>query len=276
MLKFGNKPAAKERPTAVAGRFYPAEPDVLRRQVQAYLDEGAARIANNALPVKAVIAPHAGYMYSGPIAGSAYAALAADRGRVRRVVLIGPAHFESFAGLALSSHSSYLSPLGPVPVDTNAVASLIEAQLAFIFDAAHAREHALEVQLPFLQTALGEISIVPILVGSASGKTVHRAIEALWGGSETRFVISSDLSHYMDFDTAREIDERTARNIEALRPKAIDTYAACGQVPICGMLEAAREHQLGARTLDLRNSGETAGPRNQVVGYGAFAFSEVE
>jgi MEMO1 family protein len=261
-----------ERPPAVAGRFYPGEPEILRVQVEEYLADAVPHESGTS--VKAIIAPHAGYMYSGPIAGSAYAALASDCEVVKRVVLIGPAHFESFEGLALSSCASFATPLGPVPLDRGAEETLIKAKLAFIFDAAHEREHSLEVQLPFLQVILGEFSIVPILAGSASGEMVGRAIETLWGGPETRFVISSDLSHYMDSAMAREMDEKTARNIEALNSKAIESYSACGEVPIRGMIDAARAHRLGVKTIDLRNSGDSGGPSSQVVGYGAFAFSE--
>jgi len=272
MLNAHVRKTADERRPAVAGRFYPLEPRVLRAQVEGFL-AGAAPSGTGTSP-KAVIAPHAGYMYSGAIAGSAYAALATERALVRRVVLIGPAHFESFEGLALSSCARFVTPLGPVSVDKAAVEMLIGKQLAFSLDAAHEREHSIEVHLPFLQVILKEFSIVPILAGVTSGEKVGRLIEALWGGPETIFVISSDLSHYMDFETAKEIDARTARSIEKLRPEGIESFSACGQIPILGMIGVARAHGLDVKTLDLRNSGETAGPRDQVVGYGAFAFCE--
>ena len=222
---------------------------------------------------KAVIAPHAGYVYSGPIAASAYARLAPARDTIKRVVLLGPSHHASFEGLAAPSDEAFATPLGSVPVDTASIRDLrSHSPQVIVLDEAHACEHSLEAHLPFLQCVLAEFKIVPLLVCDASEDEVAEVIEALWGGEETRFVISSDLSHYCDYASARELDALTARAIEELRPQDIGVEQACGRVPIRGWLQVAKRHQLRARTVDLRNSGDTAGPRSEVVGYGAWVF----
>lgn len=223
---------------------------------------------------KAVIAPHAGYRYSGPIAASAFSRFAPARDLIKRVVLIGPAHRVPFTGLAASSAKTWATPLGVVPLDPEAVKQLCALPQVRVLDDAHADEHSLEVELPFLQVVLGDFKIVPLVVGDASGEDVSEVVEALWGGEETRFVISSDLSHYHSYTTARKLDAATSRAVEALRPAEIAEDQACGRIAIRGMLRAAERHQLRAHTLDLRNSGDTAGPRSAVVGYGAWEFVE--
>jgi AmmeMemoRadiSam system protein B len=256
------------RKPAVAGRFYPANPTELRESVRAFLDE-----ADTSGPApKALIAPHAGYIYSGPIAGSAYRLIEGLRGRVSRVVLLGPAHRVPFHGLALHSAEAFATPLGSVPVDRDSVAMLARFPQVVVLDEAHAMEHSLEVHLPFLQESLGDFSLVPLAVGDATPSEVDEVLEALWGGPETLVVVSSDLSHYYDYDTARTLDEATSRAIEELRFEDIHGGDACGRVPIRGLLSLARRRNMRAETVDLRNSGDTAGPRNQVVGYGAYVF----
>jgi MEMO1 family protein len=262
------------RPAAVAGRFYPGNPLELRRLVGGLL-AGAPR--PTAPAPKALIAPHAGFLYSGPIAASAYSQLApnpAGPHNIKRVVLLGPSHHVAFRGLAASSASAFATPLGQVPVDVEALNQALSLPGVSVLDEAHAREHCLEVQLPFLQTVLDQFSIVPLVAGEASAELTSRVLEALWNGPSTRLVVSSDLSHYQDFSTAQRLDGDTAEAIEALAPDRIQNNQACGHVPIRGLLLAARAHGLHARTLDLRNSGDTAGPRDRVVGYGAFAFGE--
>ena len=222
---------------------------------------------------KAVIAPHAGYVYSGPIAASACARFAPAREIIKRVVLIGPSHRVPFKGLATTSAEAFATPLGAVPVDTVAIHDLCSRlPQVCVLDEAHAHEHSLEVELPFLQVVLADFKIVPLAVGDANDEQVAEVIEALWGGDETRFVISSDLSHYHDYATAQELDAATARAIEALRPQDIGGEQACGRSPVCGLLRAAQKRGLRAHSVDLRNSGDTAGSRNEVVGYGAFVF----
>ena len=193
---------------------------------------------------------------------------------IKRVVLIGPAHFVPFKGLAATGAEAWTTPLGAVPVDLNAVQEICSLPQVTVLDKAHAREHSFEVHLPFLQVVLGDFNIVPLAVGDASDEEVAAVIEALWSGDETRFVISSDLSHYHGYARAQQLDAAAARAIEELRPQDIGEGQACGRIPICGLLRAARRHGLRARTVDLRNSGDTAGPRDEVVGYGAWTFEE--
>jgi len=259
------------RPPAVAGQFYPADPEELRSEVKNFI--AAAKPSADKIP-KAIIAPHAGYMYSGPIAGSAYACLARGRDRIRRIVLLGPSHFVAFCGLAASSATVFRSPLGPVPVDEEALARVRALPQVTTHDGAHQDEHSLEVHLPFLQEALREFKLVPLVVGDAAPEEVGGVLNELWDGGDTGIVISSDLSHYHDYETARQIDRETARMIETLSWKELGSHRACGCQPICGLLSAAQPRGLRCRTVDLRNSGDTAGGRDRVVGYGAFIFTE--
>ena len=257
------------RAPAVAGTFYPASPRALQRDVDALLRVVPAP-RDQRLP-KALIVPHAGYVYSGPVAATAYAALLPFRDRFRRVVLVGPSHRTYFVGLALPEASVFDTPLGSVPVDIEALAWIPEVP---VHDGAHAREHSLEVQLPFLQRVLPRFAIVPLVVGDAGVADVADVIEALWGGPETLIVISSDLSHYLPYAEAHRMDDVTARRIVTLGPRPLHHDEACGATPINGLLAVARRRRLRPELLDLRSSGDTAGPRDQVVGYGAFAFYE--
>jgi len=256
------------RPPAVAGQFYPGDPGQLQQAVQQFLAEADS----HGPPPKAIIAPHAGYIYSGPIAASAYKGLEGRKGRISRVVLLGPDHHVGFRGLALSNATAFDTPLGRIPIDTDAEALLADLPQVGVLDAAHRQEHSLEVQLPFLQELLGDFKLVPIVVGEATTAEVDQVLERLWGGDETLIVVSSDLSHYQDYQTARDMDAHTSEAIEALRPDALEHGDACGRNPIRGLLDAARRHGLQAETVDLRNSGDTAGPKDQVVGYGAYVF----
>jgi MEMO1 family protein len=256
------------RNPAVAGMFYPAEPARLRAAVERYLESAESR---GSVP-KAIIAPHAGYVYSGAIAASAYARLTPAADVIKRVVLLGPAHRVSFRGLALPSCQSFMTPLGTIPVDQEAVAKIMQLPQVLVMDDAHVAEHSLEVHLPFLQTVLSEFALVPLAVGQASAVEVGEVLERLWGGAETLIVISSDLSHYYDYETAQRMDSDTSQAIEQLRPEDIKYEQACGRIPINGLLHIARKRGMRAKTIDLRNSGDTAGSRDQVVGYGAYTF----
>jgi AmmeMemoRadiSam system protein B len=257
------------RQPAVAGLFYPADPRDLQKQVREFIAKAEQR---EMLP-KAIVAPHAGYVYSGSIAGSAYAQIAPLADRVRRVVLLGPAHRMAFRGLAYSRAKRFRTPLGEVTVDRTALESLADLPQVHELDRPFDGEHCLEVQLPFLQTLLTDFKVVPLLVGEAEAGSVAEVLERLWGGEETLIVISSDLSHYLDYASAQTIDAATSSAIERLEPEAIGHHQACGRNPLNGLLVEARRHGLHAVTLDLRNSGDTAGPRSQVVGYGAYVFS---
>lgn len=258
------------RPAAVAGAFYPAQPNILASAVNALLESAAE--SPPAQP-KALIVPHAGYIYSGPIAASAYAGLRRLRDVVRRVVLLGPVHRVPVRGLALPAAEGFATPLGTVPIDRAATASIADLRQVTENAPAHALEHSLEVQLPFLQTLLADFRLVPLAVGDASPEEIAEVLERLWGGPETLIVVSSDLSHYLPYAAARELDSITAQAILDLRGP-VDHRQACGATPVNGLLAAARRHHLQPRLLDLRNSGDTAGDREQVVGYGAFAFYE--
>jgi len=253
----------------VAGMFYPADPATLKQDVDQMLAQATRTVQ---APPKAVIAPHAGYIYSGPVAASAYAQLRPWATQIHRVVLLAPSHRVPFSGLAVPSADSFRTPLGDVPVARAAVQEALALPQVQEFDAAFRGEHALEVQLPFLQEALESFELVPFIVGDAAPEQVAEVLELLWGDEQTLFAVSSDLSHYLDYRSARQRDLRTTQAIEALDPTRVGYHDACSRNPVNGLLLVARNHGLHARTLDLRNSGDTAGPRDQVVGYGAYVF----
>jgi hypothetical protein len=261
----------KVRQPAVAGQFYPARPRELTGMVDGYIKE--AEPASGPIP-KAVIAPHAGYVYSGPVAGTAYAHLAQNNGAVRRVVLLGPTHWSHIRGLAASSADAFATPLGTIPLDEEGQQMALNHSQVELSDDAHAREHALEVHLPFLQTIFNEFKLVPLVVGNAAPGEVAGVLRELWGGPETVIVISSDLSHYNDYATAVKLDKETSKSMEKLQP--LREGQACGLKAINGLLHFAREESLKLNTVDLRNSGDTAGPRDRVVGYGAYVVWESE
>lgn len=261
------------RQAAVAGMFYPDDPNELAGQVKAFL--AAAPAAPEGTPVpKALIAPHAGYVYSGPIAASAYALLAPARERIRRVVLMGPSHRVAFRGVATSGADAWATPLGQIPIDRDAVNRVMALPMVGPLDKAHEMEHSLEVHLPFLQTVLGEFSLVPLVAGETPRDVVAAVLDEAWGGPETLLVISTDLSHYLDYEACRQVDAGTVAAIEHLDPDAIGSRNACGRVPVGGLLHTAKARGMRIRTLDVRNSGDTAGPRDRVVGYGAWALYE--
>ncbi|MDX1648217.1 MAG: AmmeMemoRadiSam system protein B [Myxococcota bacterium] len=270
------------RPPAVAGFFYPSDPEALQRSVREYLEAAGMPLGENrhasapdagSRPPKAVIVPHAGYAYSGPVAARVYARLRALRGRVRCVLLLGPAHRVYVRGLAAPSSERFATPLGGLPVDPEALRAVSDLPQVQVSDEAHALEHSLEVQLPFVEEVLGQVAIVPFAVGVATDDEVAEVLERLWGGDETLIVVSSDLSHYLPYETARRVDARTARAIEQLDAEGLDEDSACGRIPIRGLLVAARRHGLAPRIVDLRSSGDTAGPRSEVVGYGGWLFA---
>lgn len=254
---------------SVAGMFYPAQPAVLTADIDAMLRESEK---SGTTPPKALIAPHAGYIYSGPVAASAYATLIPAADRIRRVIVLAPSHHVGFEGLAASSADFFRTPTGDLPVDRDAVDKALELPQVQLFDNAFAGEHALEVQLPFLQQVLNEFTLVPFIVGNATARQVADVLELLWGGEETLIVISSDLSHFLTYERARERDRATSRAIAELSYERIGYEDACGRIPVSGLLLAARDHHLQAEVLDQRNSGDTAGDKSRVVGYGAYVF----
>ena len=291
------------RPAAVAGLFYPADPTELRSIVDRLLwnnevnpragarqgklepagtDALAANVAafpgggNEADVVvpKALISPHAGYIYSGAVAAAAHRLLARARGKVSRVVLLGPSHRFTFSGMAATSARAYETPLGVVPIDQQWLEQARDIPFFGISDEAHEGEHCLETQLPFLQQVLGDFTLAPVICGYADAEQVANLLDRLWGGPETVIVVSSDLSHYLDYRACRALDDETRAAIERLDPLALTSERACGAVPVKGLLTAAGRRGMRVKTLDLCNSGDTAGPRDRVVGYGAWAFWE--
>lgn len=264
------------RPAAVAGQFYPADSAELGATVNAMLAQAAAQIPADEPVPKALIAPHAGYIYSGPVAASAYARLASLKGRIEKVVLLGPSHRVGFKGIATCSAAAYASPLGDVPIDRATLDRLALMPEVGELDAAHAQEHSLEVHLPFLQAVLGSFRLVPLVVGDASPALVAAALDSCWGGPETLIVISTDLSHYLDYETCRAIDAKSVAAIEALNFNGLGRDQACGRVPVGGLLDCAKRRGMHIKTLDVRNSGDTAGGRGRVVGYGAWALYEAK
>lgn len=286
------------RQPAVAGSFYSGQERTLRDSVAGYVQAAweamSAEEQDPHAPLpKALIAPHAGYDYSGPVAGSAYARIKHARGVVTRVVLAGPVHRVPVRAVAISSADGFATPLGVVPVDKAALEKIRALPQVEVNDAAHGLEHSLETHLPFLQCLLGPeetrggkgrgakeggnqagFSLVPLAVGDTPAETTAAVYEALWGGRETLFVISTDLSHFHAYEAAQQLDAAATRAIEALQPEGITHEQACGRAPMAGLLLAARQRGLRIKTLDLRNSGDTAGGRERVVGYGAWALYE--
>lgn len=254
---------------AVAGLFYPADSRQLALDVQQLLTAAYQQV----MSPKALIVPHAGYIYSGAIAASAYATLYPIATHIRRVILLGPTHRVMVRGLALPTSDAFDTPLGQIMLDTAAADAIVHMPQITINELAHAQEHSLEVQLPFLQSMLTDFTLLPLAVGTASSEEVAEVLDTLWGGDETLIVISSDLSHYLPYTTAQRVDGETIDSILKLR-QPIEHDHACGGTPISGLIVAARKHNLTPRLLDLRNSGDTAGSRDKVVGYTAIAFTE--
>lgn len=258
---------------AVADAFYPGDKGACTDIVEQCLS--SAKPSPVPTP-KVIVAPHAGFVFSGPIAGTAYAGLRARAGTISRVVLLGPAHRTPFKGLATTSVDAWATPLGEVPVDWPTLRDVLALPGVQILDEAFSEEHSVEVHLPFLQRALGSFELVPLLVGDASHREVARALDQIWGGPETLIVISSDLSHFHDYDTARQMDRDTSRKIELLQGDKIDGNGACGHRGLGGALLQARRRDLRVTTLDVRNSGDTRGGRDKVVGYGSYAMEYAE
>lgn len=255
---------------AVAGTFYPADPEVLRHTIDALLSDvsGSEPIADD---VVAVIVPHAGYVYSGPTAAVIFSPLSALRGKRDRVLLLGPSHRVGFRGVAAPTTAAFRTPLGDIPLDTEALERALAFHYVVRHDGPHTHEHSLEVELPFLQRVLGDFTLLPFSVGEASAEEVAQLIALYADDSRTLIVISSDLSHYLPYAQAIATDQVTAREIVALAP-SLSHEQACGATPVNGLLWFARERGLRMTLVDLRNSGDTAGDKQRVVGYGAFVL----
>lgn len=256
------------RKPAVAGSFYPQNASQLNELIEDYLTNSNVDIK----PPKAIIAPHAGYIYSGQIAANIYRNVEKLKSQITRVVLLGPAHRVYVKGIALPSNTHFATPLGNVPLDTNVLGQLEHHPYINFSDTAHEQEHSLEVHLPFLQKVLNDFTLIPLLVGETEPEQVAIILKELWGGDETLIVVSSDLSHFLDYETACETDSNTTRLIENFDYKKISSNQACGCMPMRGLLKYANEKSMSIQTLDLRNSGDTAGTKDRVVGYGAYAL----
>ncbi|MGC2078730.1 MAG: AmmeMemoRadiSam system protein B [Xanthobacteraceae bacterium] len=264
-------PGTSTRPPAVAGAFYPRDPEPLRSQVFELLAE--ITVSSNVAP-KALIAPHAGYVYSGRVAAAAFATLRNRAVSITRVVLIGPAHYVHVSGIAAPTVDAFMTPIGSVPVDVEILRTIDDLQFVTRADAPHAPEHSLEVELPFLQTILASFKVVPLVVGDSRPQDVALVLRRLWGGAETLIVVSSDLSHYHNYETARRLDLATAVAIEHGHWASLGPNQACGCLAVAGLLVETERRNLKARRLALCNSGDTAGSRDQVVGYGAWLFRQ--
>ncbi len=256
------------RPPAVAGMFYPADAGELSTAIEEYLSVTTPPVS----PPKALIVPHAGYIYSGSVAGHGYATLKSIAKHIRRVILLGPTHRVAVRGLALPGADAFDTPLGRVMIDAQAVHAIAGLPQVCISREAHALEHSLEVQLPFLQRVLPDFTLLPLAVGMASAAEVAEVLEAVWGGDETLIVISSDLSHFLPYAKAQHIDRETVQSILELQ-QPIPHDRACGGTPVSGLIVTARHHHLHPHLLDLKNSGDTAGSYDRVVGYAALAFT---
>lgn len=258
------------RRAAVAGMFYPAEAELLARQVDDFVAQSPRGPERRP---KALVVPHAGYVYSGPVAASAYRLLREAAESIRRVVLLGPSHYVPLRGMAVPASRTFNTPLGSIPLDLPGIQRVLTLDAVSLGDEAHRREHSLEVQLPFLQRCLAKFTLLPVVVGACAPEQVAKLIESEWGDQQTLLVISTDLSHYLGYERARETDRLTAGHILSLRPD-LSGDQACGCYALNGLLLAARRHAMDVDTIDLRNSGDTAGPADRVVGYGAFALYE--
>lgn len=263
---------SKIRPTAVADMFYPGDPDYLRETVSQFLADAREATARHPLTPRAIIAPHAGYIYSGPVAAYAYSYLENIKDRISTVVLIGPSHRVPLIGFATSSANYFATPLGNIPINRTLVERINELPFVHELDQAHSMEHSLEVHLPFLQMTLDDFDLVPVVAGDASPEQANELISRSCERDDTLLVVSSDLSHYHDYQTAKRMDRDTCDAIESLDVKGLDSQHACGYIPVRGLLAYAKQHHLQAKTVDCRNSGDTAGPRDQVVGYGSYVF----
>ena len=255
------------RQPVVAGKFYPNDPNVLQQSIQSFFEK-----ADKTLPVpKAIIAPHAGYVFSGPIAASAYACLV-NQNNIQHVAVIAPSHRYPFSGVAVSLADFFATPLGNISVAKKIVSEMVALPEVNVVEKAFEQEHSLEVHLPFLQMTLKDFALIPMLVGQISFQQLAKVLETIWNGSETLIVISSDLTHYLSYAEAQKIDKKTADAIVSLNPNEIGSDQACGRVGIKALLEVAQKKNLKPQLIDLRNSGDTAGPKDRVVGYGAFHF----
>lgn len=260
------------RPPAVAGMFYPSDETTLKNDIHVYLQQAHNEAKTPAVIPKAIVVPHAGYIFSGPVAASAYQHLIPLKHKIKRVVLLGPCHRVAFNGLAVPESDTFNTPLGDIKIDQSGIQQIEDLGQVITSEQAHRDEHSLEVQLPFLQEVLDDFTLIPLVVGNAKPAEVAEVINRLWGDEHTLIVISTDLSHYHDYHQAKLLDRSTSDAIANLKPDLIDYDDACGRNGLKGLMAVASEKHLSVDILDLRNSGDTAGDKDRVVGYGAYAF----
>jgi AmmeMemoRadiSam system protein B/AmmeMemoRadiSam system protein A len=257
------------RQAAVAGTFYPAD----KEELTAMIDSFYANASDQPAVGKALIAPHAGYIYSGEIAASCYAPLRKRKNTISKVVLLGPSHYVGFMGMALPTVDFFTTPLGDIPIDKELHKKAIECEDTFTLDNAHLQEHSLEVHLPFLQKSLESFTLLPVVVGQCDPKLIAKMLHEVWGGPETLIVISTDMSHFKNYQDAQKCDQKTADNIVNFNIESIDHYDACGSAPVLGLLQAIK-NKFKIKLIDIRNSGDTAGDKDRVVGYASFICDE--
>ncbi|MFK5913052.1 MAG: AmmeMemoRadiSam system protein B [Woeseiaceae bacterium] len=264
------------RQPAVAGMFYPADKQSLKDDIHQYLNQVHDPRGEQLIMPKAIVVPHAGYIYSAPIAASAYKQIIPLKDKINRVILLGPSHRVGFRGLAVPESDIFNTPLGNIPIDKKGIKLLAGLTQVIVSEQAHRDEHSLEVQLPFLQEVLGEFSLIPLVVGDAERHEVAEVINRLWDEEHTLIVISTDLSHYHEYNEAKQLDRATSEAIENLKPDLIGYDDACGRNGLKGMMTVAKEKNLSVDTIDLRNSGDTAGDKNRVVGYDTVLMSSIK
>lgn len=261
----------KIRRSAVAGYFYPSNKEILIKQIKNFLENATLKF--NYTPY-ALICPHAGYVYSGPIAGFSYKTLLPNKKNYKNIIILGPSHFEYVNGIAYISAEYFETPLGNAKVDLETLEKIKKLDFLVQNEDAHKKEHSIEVQIPFIQYIFqNDIPILPLAFGKISPEKIKILLETIWN-PETLIIISSDLSHYYDYDTAKKLDKQTSDAILNLDSDAIQYEQACGRIGIQGLLMFAKEKNWKAYLLDLRNSGDTSGSKTQVVGYGAWSFTD--
>ena len=252
----------------VAGMFYPGEEASLRQMVDGFIQKALSFD----LRPRAIIAPHAGYIYSGSIAGTAYKTIAAVRDQIENVIIMSPAHRFYLRGIALHMADAFATPLGNIPVNIGIVKKIKQFSSVQWEERSFIQEHGLETHLPFIQRAFKPgIKIVPMIVGECQESEVAEILESVWEDPRNFVIISSDLSHFHSYADAKKLDRNTVDLIQNLDSQSLDTEFACGHYPICGLLNLARNRKLKIKALDIRSSGDTAGSKESVVGYGSFA-----
>jgi len=260
------------RQASVAGSFYPKNPAQLKKTLTNLFNANEDLNIDFQTPVKAIIAPHAGYIYSGPIAAKAYSLVSTCIKGKNKITIIGPSHFVPFNGIALSTAEFFETPLGKIKVDHHAYELINRIPEVIYLDEAHAREHSIEVHLPFIQYLKKDVRIIPLAVGQTSYQKVAKVLEKFCEEKDNLIIISSDLSHYHAYGYAQKYDLQTALKIENYKCSQLGPNEACGYLAIAGLLKMAKDRKYKIKRIDLCNSGDTSGSKDTVVGYGSWFF----